>query len=222
MSWACHVRPCSATWAAARRCSARPCGCSPAVPCGPPPRAGRLSGRRAGCTRREPAGTSTRSSPSRRACAGCSTTSPAWPCGCSPIRAARCRPAVVAFVEELLRRDIAEFGLVTLAEPGRPRLCAGEAGRIVPLRRRTRRTAVPMSRPLTVSSRRSSRAPDRGGGSGAPPEPGLADRQLRKRAARVSRSTDAASATSRSSSSRSADQAGHALAACRACRVRRR
>jgi AcrR family transcriptional regulator len=28
------------------------------------------------------------------------------------------QPAVVAFVEELLRRDVAEFGLVTLIEPG--------------------------------------------------------------------------------------------------------
>ncbi len=81
---------------------------------------GALGSRAAGqasCTRRAPAGTSTRSCRSRAACAGCSTTSQRSTLRVLTDPLGPVQPGIVAFVEALLRRDIAEFGLVTLTEP---------------------------------------------------------------------------------------------------------
>ena len=55
--------------------------------------------------------------PVDRACAGCWMTSQRSRCACSPTRAARSRPGSWPSWRHLLRRDIAEFGLVTLTEP---------------------------------------------------------------------------------------------------------
>ena len=81
-----------------------------------PRRSGRPNGRRANCTRRAPAGTSTRSSPSRMACAAARRRACAGHRVLTDPRG-RVQSGLVAFIEELLRRDVEEFGLFTLIEP---------------------------------------------------------------------------------------------------------